>query len=69
MYQLFDKIKEQVSYSKTLIEAYGKLLQTSDIKVTDFVTAITSYMNAQNVFRQNIISRLKIMNQINYWNQ
>ena len=67
--ELFDKIKEQVNYSKTLIEAYGKLLQTSDIKVTDFVTAITNYMNAQNTFRQNIISRLKIMNQINYWNQ
>src|ERR1043165_4336684 len=67
--ELFNKIKEQVSYSKTLIEAYGKLLQTSDIKVTDFVTAITNYMNAQNTFRQNIISRLKIMNQINYWNQ
>ena len=67
--ELFDKIKEQVAYSKTLIEAYGKLLQTSDIKVTDFVTAITNYMNAQNTFRQNFISRLKIMNQINYWNQ
>jgi outer membrane protein TolC len=67
--ELFDKIKEQVSYSRTLIEAYGKLLQTSDVKVTDFVTAITNYMNAQNTFRQNIISRLKIMNQINYWNQ
>ena len=67
--ELFDKIKEQVAYSKTLIEAYGKLLQTSDIKVTDFVTAITNYMNAQNTFRQNFISRLKIMNQISYWNQ
>jgi len=67
--ELFQKIKEQVNYSKTLIEAYGKLLETSDVKVIDFVTAITNYMNAQNAFRQNFISRLKIMNQINYWNQ
>jgi outer membrane protein TolC len=67
--ELFQKIKEQVRYSKTLIEAYGKLLETSDVKITDFVTAITNYMNAQNLFRQNFISRLKIMNQINYWNQ
>jgi outer membrane protein TolC len=67
--ELFDKIKEQVSYSKTLVEAYEKLLETSDIRVIDFVTSITNYMNAQNTFRQNFVSRLKIMNQINYWNQ
>ena len=67
--ELFDKIKQQVRYSKTLVEAYEKLLQTSDIKVIDFVTAISNYVNAQNSYRQNFISRLKIMNQINYWNQ
>ena len=67
--QLFNKIAKQVEYTKTLINAYGKLLQTSDVKVTDFVTAITSYLNAQNLFRQNLISRLRIMNQINYWNR
>ena len=67
--QLFDKISRQVEYTKTLINAYGKLLQTSDVKVTDFVTAITSYLNAQNLYRQNFISRLRIMNQINYWNR
>jgi outer membrane protein TolC len=66
---LFEKIKQQVAYTKTLITAYGKLLQTGDAKVTDFVTAITSYLNAQNIFRQNLISRLRIMNQIIYWNQ
>jgi outer membrane protein TolC len=66
---LFSKIKTQVEYTKTLINAYGKLLQTGDVKVTDFVTAITNYLNAQNLFRLNFISRLKIINQINYWNR
>ncbi|HEU0064099.1 MAG TPA: TolC family protein, partial [Flavisolibacter sp.] len=66
---LFSKIRIQVEYTKTLINAYGKLLQTGDVKVTDFVTAITNYLNAQNLFRQNFISRLKLMNQINYWNR
>ncbi|MFL5788554.1 MAG: TolC family protein [Flavisolibacter sp.] len=66
---LFEKITRQVDYAKTLINAYGKLLQTGDVKVTDFVTAITNYLNAQNIYRQNLISRLRIMNQINYWNR
>ncbi len=67
--ELFNKIKQQVGYSKTLIEAYEKLLETGDVRVVDFVTAITSYMNTQNSYRQNFVSRLKIINQINYWNQ
>jgi len=67
--QLFDKIKQQVQYTKTLIQAYGKLLETNDIKITDVVIAIANYLNAQNSYRQNLISRLKILNQINYWNQ
>jgi outer membrane protein TolC len=67
--QLFEKIRRQVDYTKTLISAYGKLIQTSDARVTDLVTAITNYLNAQNLYRQNFISRLRIMNQINYWNQ
>src|SRR6185369_4984932 len=46
--QLFEKIKQQVDYTKTLIQAYGKLLETSDVKITDIVIAITNYLNAQN---------------------
>lgn len=67
--ELFQKISQQVDYTKTLIIAYEKLLETSDVKITDFVTAVISYLNAQNTFRQNLISRLKIMSQLNYWNQ
>jgi len=67
--QLFNKIRQQVEYTKTLMQAYGKLLETSDVKVTDVVIAITNYLNAQNSYRQNLVSRLKILNQINYWNQ
>jgi len=67
--QLFQKVEKQIQYTRTLIESYGRLLQTGDVKVTDFVTAITNYLNAQNIYRQNLISRLRVMNQINYYNQ
>lgn len=66
---LFPKIKTQVDYTKTLIEAYGKLLQTGDVKITDVITAITNFLNAQNIFRQNTIGRLRIQSQMAYYNQ
>ena len=67
--KLFEQINQQLNYTKTLIIAYDKLLETSDVKITDLVIAITGYLNAQNAYRQNIISRLKIVNQLNYWNR
>jgi hypothetical protein len=65
---LVDKIKQQITYVNTLIVANGKLLQTGDIRITDYITAISNFLNAKNLFNQNYISRLKIVNQINYWN-
>ncbi len=66
---LFGKIRTQVDYTKTLIEAYGKLLQTGDVKITDIITAITNFLNAQNAFRLNVVSRLRIQSQLAYYNQ
>lgn len=65
---LVNKINQQIEYSHTLIEANGKLLQTGDITMKDYVLAINNYLNAQNLLTQNNISRLRIVNQINYWN-
>jgi hypothetical protein len=46
-----------------------KLLETGDAKVTDFILALSNYVNARNLVGQNTISRLLIINQINYWNR
>ncbi|HSB92327.1 MAG TPA: TolC family protein [Flavitalea sp.] len=66
---LFQKIKTQVDYTKTLIQAYGKLLQTGDVKISEVIIAITNFVNSQNTYRQTAISRLRIQSQINYYNQ
>jgi len=66
---LFPKIKEQIRLSKGLIEVDSKLMHTGDLKVADFVIAINNYMAAQNLLRQTNISRLKLINQLNYWNR
>lgn len=65
--QLIAEINEQVRYSRALIEADGKLMQTGDLHVTDFILAINNYLNAKNQLTQNTINRLQIINQVNYW--
>ncbi len=66
---LVKTINEQIKYVKTLISANAKLLQTGDIRISDYVLAITNYINARNILNQNYINRLRIVNQINYWNR
>lgn len=66
---LFGKIKEQIRFSKGLIDVDSKLLHTGDLKVVDFIIAINNYMSAQNLLRQTTINRLKLINQYNYWNK
>lgn len=66
---LFPKIKEQIRLSKGLIEVDSKLMHTGDLKVADFVIAINNYMAAENLLRQTNLSRLKLINQLNYWNR
>jgi DNA polymerase III psi subunit len=67
--RMVNKINRQIEYSHTLIIANGKLLETGDITMKDYVTAINNYLSAQNLLTQNNISRMRIINQINYWNR
>jgi outer membrane protein TolC len=64
---LIEEINSQIKYSSTLIEVNGKLLEKGDIRITDFILAINTYLNARHLLNQNYISRLQLINQINYW--
>lgn len=66
---LIGQIDEQVRYSQTLIEVNGKLLGTGDARIADYIIALGNYLNAKNLLTQNSITRLQIINQINYWNR
>jgi outer membrane protein TolC len=66
---LIAQINEQVHYSETLIDVNGKLLGTGDAKIADYILALSNYLNAKNLLTQNNITRLQIINQINYWNR
>lgn len=67
--ELISQINEQVRYSETLIDVNGKLLGTGDAKIADYILALSNYLNAKNLLTQNNITRLQIINQINYWNR
>lgn len=66
---LIGQINEQVKYSEALIDVNGKLLGTGDVKVADFILALSNYLNAKNLLTQNNITRLQIINQINFFNR
>ncbi len=66
---LISDINEQIKYSDALIKVNGKLLETGDAKIPDFVIAINNYLTAKNLLTQNNISRMQIINQLNYWNR
>jgi len=67
--ELIGQINDQVKYSEALIDVNGKLLGTGDVKVADFILALSNYLNAKNLMTQNNITRLQIINQINYFNR
>lgn len=61
-------INSQIIYLQTLIKVNGKLLETGDIKITDYVLALNNYITSRNLVVQNMIARYQIINQLNYWN-
>ncbi|MEO6831423.1 MAG: TolC family protein [Chitinophagaceae bacterium] len=62
-------IDDQIKYSKGLIDVNAELLKTGDVRIPDFVLAINNYLMAKTLRTQNQVSRLQIINQINYWNR
>jgi hypothetical protein len=46
----------------------GKLLETGDIRITDFILALNNYITAKSLAVQNQVARYQVIQQINYWN-
>ena len=61
-------VNKQIDYLETLIKVNGKLLETGDIRITDYVLALNNYITAKNLVVQNQIARYLVIQQLNYWN-
>ena len=66
--KIINQAQTVINSMQMLIDAYGKQLQTGDAAITDYMLSINNYMNANHVVTQNIINKIQIINQINYWN-
>ena len=64
---LIGDINGQIKYSGTLIDVNKKLLETGEVRITDLILTINTYLNARNLLNQNYVNRMQIINQINYW--
>jgi outer membrane protein TolC len=67
--QLIDQMNDQIKYAETLVEANRKLLLTGDVRMTDYILAISNLFSANHTIRQSNINKLQTINQINYWNK
>ena len=67
--QIINETNEQLKYVHTLMDANKKLLITGDVRIADYIIAISNYLNAQNTITQNIIKQFQLITQINYWNK
>jgi outer membrane protein TolC len=66
---LLAKVSDQIKYTETLIKVDTELLQKGDLKVADLILAINNYLTVKNLLTQTTVSRLQLINQINYWNK
>jgi outer membrane protein TolC len=64
---LAQPINKQIQYLETLINVNGKLLETGDIRITDYVLALNNYITAKNLIVQNQIAQYQVIQQLNYW--
>jgi outer membrane protein TolC len=66
---LMVQVIDQVKYSESLIKVDTELMQTGDLRIADLVLAINNYLTIKNLMAQTAVSRLQLINQLNYWNK
>lgn len=66
---LDQKINQQIETSKSLVEAFQKLLETGDIQMTEYLLSLGNYLSAKNMLLENTIEKYQIINELNYWNR
>jgi len=67
--QLIMQASGQIRFTEALMDANRKLLETGDVRMADYILAISNYLTAKNIVIQNTVNKLQIINQINYWNR
>jgi len=67
--ELTKQIIEQIAYVQALMEADHKLLESGDLRISEYLVAMGNFLNAKNMLIQNKIDKYQIINELNYWNR
>jgi hypothetical protein len=62
-------ISQQLEYAELVIEQDKLLLNTGNISITDYVTALKNYISIKHSLNQYQIRIQQVITEINYWNQ
>ncbi len=65
--KLIPQIEEQSVYSDQLVKVNAELLKTGDVKIADLILSINNYLTVMNLKTQTRVSKLQLINQLNYW--
>jgi outer membrane protein TolC len=67
--ELIPRVNEQLGFAESVIKQDKYLLNTGNISITDYVTALKNYVSVKRNLNQYQVKILQIITEINYWNQ
>src|SRR5699024_44297 len=66
--KLIAQIQDKLTTSKSLIALDKRLMNTGNLRITDYLLAIQHYLSIKNNLNQAQMNRYQIINELNYWN-
>jgi hypothetical protein len=66
---IIPRLKQQYTLAESIARQDKELLNTGGISLTDFVIAVKNLVSIKQNLNQNEIKVLRIINEINYWEE
>lgn len=67
--EIIPRLEEQLAFSESVIKQNTYLLNSGNISITEYLTALKSYISVKRNLSIYQIKILQIITEINYWNQ
>jgi outer membrane protein TolC len=67
--EIIPQVNQQLDYAEMVIKQDKYLLNTGNVSITDYVTALKNYISVKRNLNQYLVKILQIITEINYWNQ
>ena len=66
--KLVRESEDQLTLSETLLKANNKLLESGDIRISDYAFSLVNYISLNSGIQQLITNKMQLINQFNYLN-